>query len=304
MTKNYDIIIVGGGPAGCAAALFATRSRYQTLLLHRGSSPQVSDFHWLLPGLGQTMGATQWLQNLQQESKQSGVDWMQEEVAQASLGNTVKQIATVSGKSWEAPVIILAAGCHDRQGLIEGEGQLSGRGVSYNAIQDGFQYKGQPVAIEGKNEQAVKEALYLSRFVEKVYFIVPAARLEASGHLLDQVQHNSQIECFFSASIKKIEGEKEVSQVDFLSAGAEKKIPVKAVFLYSRIGKPIFEYLKGTVDISEQGAVLIDDQFMTSINGVFACGDIIAGQPQMAFVAVAQGLVAGMNAVQYLLSLR
>ena len=301
--SNYDIIIVGGGPAGSAAALFAANSNYKTLLLHRGSSPGLADFRWLIPGLVPEMSATQWMGNLQSQVQKAGVDWTQEGVKQASLGNTVKQIATESGKTWEAPVVILAAGCHDRQGLIDGEGKLSGRGVSYNAIQDGFQYKNQPVALEGKNEQAVKEALYLSRFVEKLFFIVPAARLEGEARLLDLVQHHPKIECLFSASLKKIEGDNAVTQVTVLSAGAEKTIPVRAVFLYSRIGKPMYEYLKGTVDISEQGSVLVDERFMTSINGVFACGDIIAGQPQMAFVAAAQGLVAGMNAVQYLLNL-
>ena len=298
--NNVDIIIVGGGPAGCAAGMFTAQSNYKTLLLHRGNSPAINDFRWILPGLPQQQNASQWINNLQQEAKRSGLEWVGEAVAEAILGESTKEIKTTTGRSLQASVIILSAGCHDRQGLIEGEGPFSGRGVSYNAIQDGFQFKGVPVAIEGKNEEAAKEALYLSRFVEKVYCIIPAARLEADNKILEAIKKNEKIECLYSSSIKKIEGENSVTQVVALVAGNEKNIPVRGVFLYARIGKPIFDYLKGAINISESGSVRVDENFMTSIPGVFACGDIIAGQPQLAFVAAAQGLATGYHAVRYL----
>ncbi len=298
-----DFIIVGGGPAGCASALFAAQAKRKVTILHKGMTSLIHSFHWLLPGFPAGVGPAEWLANMRSQIGTVGFEIIEEEVTQAALGASVKQINTTSGKVLEAPVIILATGCYNRHGFIEGESKFVGHGVFYNAYQDGPLCEGETVVVEGKSEPAMREALYLARFAKKIYFVVPALKPEGNDKIVSALSHHPKIEFFTSASIKKINGDNQLESVSVLVAGEEKTIPTRALFLYARTSKPKYDFLKGTIEISEEGAVLVDDQFMTSVPGVFACGDMLAGVPQLQFVSAAQGLVAAMYADRYLANL-
>lgn len=286
---NTECLIIGATPAGFAAAFSLVRAKRKVILLQKGSPRELS--------------AEDWLNNLRKEVEANGIVAVDEEVLQATLGATEKKITTTSEKVWEAPVILLASGCYDRHGFIEGEEQFVGHGIFYNAYQDGQKFEAKTVLVEGKNEQAIREVLYLSRFANKIYFVVPAMKLEADPKLLDRLQKEPKVEIFLSASLKKIIGEERPEAAIVLCAGEEKNLAVDGVFLYARQSHPSYEFLKGTVEISAEGCVLVDEAFMTSIPGVFACGDMIAGIPQLPFVSAAQGMVAAMHADRYLSNL-
>lgn len=298
-----EILIIGGGPAGCSAALFAAKAKRRVVLLHRGAVPPVSGLHWLLPGFPKETGPGEWLQNLRAATTQAGIEWVEEEVTQATLGASEKKITTASGKIFEVPALILASGCYTRKSFIEGEEKFAGHGVYYNAYQDGLWCEGQTLMAEGKTEQALREILYLSRFAGKIYFVVPAMRLEGDEKWVKPLMENPKIEVMLSASIKSLSGNARLEQAVVLSAGEEKKIDVDGVFLYARQSRPQYEFLKGTIEISEDGCVLVDDQLMTSIPGVFAAGDMLAAFPQLAFVSAAQGMAAALNAERWLANL-
>lgn len=298
-----EFLIIGGGPAGCTAALFAAKAKRSVAMIHKGDTPILESLHWFLPGFPESVGPTGWLQEFRKEVDRRGVSIVPEEVTEATLGASEKKITTAGGKVLEAPVIILASGCYDRRGLIEGEERFVGHGVYYNAFQDGFWFEGKALAVEGKNEQAVREVLYLSRYASKIYFVVPAMKLDVEEKLLKAIQDHSKIEVMLSASIKKVEGEEKFQGVTVLAAGEEKKLEAEALFLYSRQSIPQYEFLKGTIEISNEGCVLVDDQMMTSIPGIFACGDMLAGVPQLPFVSAAQGMVAALCADRYLANL-
>ena len=295
-----DFIIIGGGPAGCSAALFAAKAKRKAVLIHKGTTSLLPTLRWLLPGFPEGTGAAEWMQNLKTQIDAIPFETLPEEVTQAALGASVKQIITSSGKTLEAPVIILATGCYNRIGFIEGEARFAGHGVFYNAYQDANLFEGETVVVEGKTDQAAREVLHLARFANKIHFVVPAMKLEIDEKLANHLRDNDKIEVSLSASIKKIDGNTQLESATILIAGEEKQIPTRGVFLYARQSKPQYEFLKGTIEISDDGAVLVDDQLMTSIPGVFACGDMLAGVPQLQFVSAAQGLVAAMNADRYL----
>lgn len=295
-----DFIIIGGGPAGCAAAIFAAKAKRNAILIHKGTTPPLPTFHWLLPGFPEGLDAAGWMQNLRTQIASTGFSVIEEEVTQAALGASVKQITTGSGKVLEASAIILATGCYNRTGFIEGEAKFVGHGVFYNAYQDAALFAGETVVVEGKTDLAAREALHLARFADKIHFVVPAMKPEIDERLAESLRDNPQIEILLSASIKKIDGDVRLESVTVLTAGEEKRIPARGVFLYARQSRPQYEFLKGTVEISDDGAVLVDDQLMTSIPGVFAAGDMLAGVPQLQFVSAAQGLVAAMHADRYL----
>lgn len=301
---NFDFLIIGGGPAGLSAALFLAATKRKIALIHKGMTPFVKSFRWLLPGFPLDLGPAEWLENLRTQVEAKGVAIVEEEVTQATLGASEKKITTESNKTFETQVIILATGCYSRHGFIEGEEKFVGRGVFYNAYQDGLWFEGKRLIVEGKNENAIREVLYLSQFANKIYFIVPAMKLEGDSKLLDAIQKNQKIETCLSASIKKIEGEEKIEGVVVLTGGEEKKMETDGLFLYSRQSVSQYEFLKGTVEISEDGCVLVDDGFMTSIPGVFACGDMVAGVPQLPFVSAAQGLVAALSADRHFSNLQ
>ncbi|MBI4223831.1 MAG: FAD-dependent oxidoreductase [Deltaproteobacteria bacterium] len=280
---KYECIIVGGGPAALAAALRLNKAGRQVVMVAKGNPASAAE---------------PWLQSLKEQTQ--NIQTIPEEVVQATLGATEKKVATKSDQVLEAAVLILASGCFDRQGFIEGEEKFVGRGVFYNAYQDGPSLAGKTLIVEGKTEQALREVLYLSRHAGKIYFIVPAMRLEGDSRLTECLQKEPKVEILLSASLKKIEGNETPQTAVVLSAGSEKAIAADAVFLYARRSRPQYDYLRGTVEISEEGCVLVDETFMTSIPGVFACGDMIAGQPQLPFVSAAQGMIAAMSADRWL----
>lgn len=295
--------MIGGGPSGCAAALFAARSKRKVTLFQKESNVLKRRHHWVLPGLSKDLDAAGWLNNLHANLLEQGVEVLGEEIAEATLGASVKAITTQSGLVYDAQAIIFATGCFDRHGLIEGEPEFSGRGVYYNAYQDGSWFDGKVIVAEGKGKEAALEVLYLTRFASKIYFVVPAMKLEVESKILNQIKQNGKIELMLSASIKKIEGDENLRHVCVLSAGEEKNLAADGVFLYARQSTPQHPFLKGTIEISDDGAILVDDQLMTSIPGVFACGDMISGVPQLVFSSTAQGEVAAMYADRYLANL-
>ena len=300
---NHDLVIIGGGPAGCAAALFAAKAKRNCVILHKGTNPAIETFHWLLPGLPKEFKGKEWLDELRAQVSAQGIDLSEEVVTQATLGASDKKITTASGKIFQASAVVVASGCYERKGLIEGEERFVGYGVYYNAYQDGAWFENKTVAAEGKTESVVREVLYLARFAQKIYFVVPAMKLEVPEKLAAAVRDNPKIEVLLSASLKGITGQNRVESIKVLSAGEEKALTVDGVFLYSRQSKPQHEFLKGTVEISEEGCVLVDDQFMTSIPGVFACGEILSGVPQLPFVSASQGMLAAMYADRYVANL-
>lgn len=302
-TIQKELVVVGGGPAGCAAALFAAKSKRKVTLFQKETNSLKRRNHWFLPGIGMDLDAKRWLTNLQQSLTESAVEVIDEEVTEATLGASVKSVTVASGKIFNAKAIVFATGCFDRHGLIEGEAEFSGRGVYYNAYQDGSWFEGKTIVAEGKGEEAALEVLHLTRFAQKIYFIVPAIRLEIENRVLNQLKKSGKVDLLTSASVKKIEGDEVLRRVVVLTGGEEKGLDADGVFLYARQSTAQYPFLKGTIEISEDGAILVDDQLMTSIPGVFACGDMISGVPQLAFASTAQGLVAAMYADRYLANL-
>lgn len=297
-----DFIIVGGGPAGLSAALFLAKAKRSVTVIHKGTSPLIQSFQWLLPGVPFEATAMDWLKTLRVQAESLGVSIVEDQVIETVLGASEKKIVTAGGKTLDASSVILATGCYDRHGFIDGEEKFVGHGVFYNAYQDGMWFEGKSLVVEGKNEQAIREALYLARFAAKIYFVVPAMKLEGDSKLLDAISKNEKVEGMLSASIKKIEGGEAIESVSILCAGEERKVEATGVFLYSRPSTPSYAFLKGTVQISPEGCLMVDENFMTSIPGVFACGDILSGIPQLPFVSAAQGVVAALQADRYLAS--
>lgn len=303
MQTNYDLVVIGGGPAGSSAATFAARCRWKVLVVDRsqeagylGGMGNVSYF----PGFPEAIDGKELLKRMRRQAELVGVSFVHDTVKSVTVAARPFKTATESGKEFDSGALIIAPGAAARSNYLHGEREFFGRGVSHDAIADGPAVAKRTAAVVGRNRLAAEEALVLSRFADKIHFIIPSNRMEVENALMKQLQDNRVIELHFSTSLKNINGTDHVSSITIFSGGQEKEIAVAGVFTYVHDYQTTTGFLEKTIELSQAGAVCVDEKLSTSVEGVFACGDVICGRPQLPAISSAQGLLAGISADRFL----
>jgi thioredoxin reductase (NADPH) len=190
---------------------------------------------------------------------------------------------------------------HQESHIYQGEKELRGKGISHDAITDAPMCKRAAVAIVGKSQATAEAAIRLAQFAEKIYWVIPASKLEVPDNIGNELDKIKRIEYFYSSSLKKINGTNEVSSISFLSAGQEKMVSVKYVFLPPQPYKPVTDFLNGSgVQTNQDGVIMVNENFETSVKGIFAVGNILCLKPQLNIVCAAQGAIAALNSENYL----
>jgi thioredoxin reductase (NADPH) len=187
-----------------------------------------------------------------------------------------------------------------RTNRLPGEEHLVGRGVSYCATCDGAFFRDQEVAVAGDNDEAVEEALTLTRFASQVYVLVPRSEFRASEDLVEELTAHDGVVIHTSARIKEIEGENQVEAIDVIVQGEEKTLPVSGVFIYLQGNVPITDFLDDQVSTNEGGCLVVDETFQTGVPGVFAVGDVLCKHVKQAAIATAEGVEAAIAVDRYL----
>jgi thioredoxin reductase (NADPH) len=176
---------------------------------------------------------------------------------------------------------------------VKGEDDLLGHGVSYCATCDAAFFKNMDVAVAGSSDEAIEEALFLTRFVNKVYFLSPTPDLKAPQHLIDELLNHEKVDYYPGASLREVVGLKSVEAVTFSQRGQDPQtIPVKGAFIYLQGGKPITDFLTGQLEVNDGGCLIVDKEFHTAIPGVYAVGDVLCNHVKQAVVAAAEGAIA------------
>lgn len=303
MQNQHDIIVIGAGPAGCSAAAYAARCRWKTLVIDKsseegflGSLGNVSYF----PGFPEAISGPELLKRMRRQAELIGVHFVSDTAKSITIDPKPLKVATEGGREYESRVVVIAAGAAKRTNYLHGEREFLGRGVSYDAMADGPAVAKRAAAVIGKSRRAAEEALVLARFAEKIHFIIPSNKLDADDSLLKELQKLKSVELHFSTSLKKINGQEHANSITVFTSGQEKEIPVAGVFTYVHEYQPTTGFLEKIVDMAPNGAVKVDERLSTSSPGVFACGDVLCGRPQLPAIATAQGLLAGINADKYL----
>lgn len=306
MHTQNDLIVIGAGPAGSAAATLAARCRWKTLVVDKspdssflGSLGNVSYF----PGFPEAISGKELLKRIRRQAELIGVHFVSDTVKSISVESAPYKVTTEGGKELLAQCIVIATGAAARTNYLHGEREFLGRGVSYDAMADGPAVAKRTAAVIGKSKHAVEEALILSRFAEKIHFIIPSNRLDADDSLVNQLQAHKSIELHFSTSLKKINGGEHANSITVFLSGQEKDIPVAGVFTYVHEYQATTGFLEKVVDMAAGGAVKVDDKLSTSVKGIFACGDVLCARPQLPAIASAQGLLAGISVDRFLSSL-
>jgi len=301
--KKYDLIIIGAGPAGLTAALYAGRSRLKTLLVEKmavGGLILMSETIENYPGFPKGISTHELMAQIQEQVKALGVEIINDEVLDLDCA---KKLVKTSAETFAARAVIIASGSKPRKLNVLGENDFTGRGVSYCATCDAPFFKEKKVVIVGGGNAVAEEAIYLSRFANSVNVIHRRAELRASAILQERMQKNNKISFILNSIVTQIKGSKKVETVVIkdLLTNKETDFNCDGVFIY--IGyQPQTEFLKGKLNMEEAGFIISDENMSTSSLGVFACGDCRKKGLYQVINACGDGAVAADSAYKFIAS--
>ena len=305
--ESFDVIIVGGGPAGLAAGLYAARMNLNAVLVERGplggqllNTELIEDY----PGFESILGV-ELSEKMGTHARKFGLDIREfKSVATIEAGQGRERVVRLEdGAELRAPAVIMAAGGLPRKLGVPGETEFAGRGVSYCAVCDGAFFKGEELAVVGGGDAALEEADFLTRYAGKVVVIHRRNEFRAQPILQERARANPKIEFILNAQVKEIGGNGKVEAVRYVQDGAEKQLPVGGVFIF--IGfNPNSGILRVHVDHDPSGYILTDRDMRTSVEGIWAVGDVRVQLTKQIATAVGDGTTAAVAASQYVTELR
>lgn len=303
---TYDVIIIGGGPGGYAAALYAARASLTTLVLEKfspGGQMATTDIVENYPGFAEGINGFELGMQMKQGAERFGVKTKLSEVKSVELMENPKLVHT-SKETFEAKTVILATGAFPRELGLPNEQMLRGRGVSYCATCDGAFYRGKTVVIVGGGNTAVADAIFLAKICEKVYLVHRRDELRASKTYMEALEKTENIEFLWSSEVVEIQAEQFVTGIKVKSKKDDSVKEVSCDGIFVAIGNiPNTDMLKGQVELDEAGYVLASETTETNIPGVFAVGDMRQKPLRQIVTAVADGAVAAKYAEEYVDSL-
>lgn len=305
-TTKKDVIIIGAGPGGMTAALYASRANLSTVMIEQGvpggelmNTAEVENY----PGFERIAGP-----ELAMKFYESATAFQAETVygtvKSIDVDDNTKRV-TVADQTFEAPVVIVATGATHRKLNVPGESELTGKGVSYCAVCDGFFFKDKDIFVVGGGDSAVEEGTYLTQFANSVTLIHRREELRAQPILQKRAFDNEKMKFIWNHVIQSVDGKDTVEGLTIVNTltGHESKVEGQGLFVYVGI-LPNSEVVKGLNITDDQGWILTDDHMQTQIPGLFAIGDVRAKHLRQVATAVGDGAIAGQAAYDYIQSLQ
>ena len=304
MSENiYEVVVVGGGPAGLTAGLYAARAGLSCILIDKGIfggqityAEHVENFTGFPDGIsGMELG-----EKMHQQARKHGLNTISAEVTGLEIKSALKIIKTTEG-DYTGKTVILAGGAVRKKLGVEGETRLMGRGVSYCAVCDGSFFQGQNLAVIGGGDTAITEALHLTHFSSRVTIIHRRNQLRATYVLQQKLKSEPGIDLLLDTIVTGIEGTESVERIKLLNikTGQSSVKEVSGVFI--AVGtSPDTEYIKGIVPLDESGYIITNEKMETAIPGVLAAGDIRHNSARQAITAAGDGATAAIYAQKYL----
>jgi len=298
---EYDVIIIGGGPAGATAGIYTSRANLNTLILDKsitsgalGMTHKIANY----PGVLEEVSGEELLNRMHAQAKGFGAEIIKTKVQGIRIGDDgSKMVYTNTGDSFSARALILSTGGMGKSKSIPGENELLGRGVSYCATCDAAFYKNAVTAVVGSNEEAIEEAIVLSRFAKTVHLINPKKEFSISTELLKEAENIENILIEYGKKVAKVNGEFSVQSLTFKSG---ETLDVDGVFLYLTGSKPIIDYLTGSLELTNDSCLVVNEQFETSIPGIYAIGDMLCRDIKQVVVAASEGAISALSVDKYI----
>lgn len=301
----YDVIIIGGGPAGLTAGLYTSRGRLKSLLIEKAfTGGQVMTTEWIenYPGFEDGISGAELSQKMEKQATKFGLEIIQGSVVSITLNDKIKKITLEDNKQYEAKSIILATGSNPKPLKIEGEDAYRGRGVSYCATCDGAFFRNEKLAVIGGGDSAVEEGIFLTKFADTVYIVHRRDQLRAAKVVQERAFANPKMKFIWDSVPDKIEGDDrgvKSIRIKNLKTGEQSTLDVGGIFIY--VGyNPNTAFLKGLVDLNENNYIVTDENMSCSTPGIFAAGDVRAKPLKQIATAVGDGAIAGVSAEKYI----
>jgi thioredoxin reductase (NADPH) len=304
-----EVIIVGSGPAGYTAAIYAARAQLNPLLIASSVEPggelmkttEVENY----PGFPEGLMGPDLMAHFQAQAERFGTEVLFEDVVEVDLAGPVKKVTTGAGETYEAKAVIISTGAAYRELGLPNEKQLSGHGVSWCATCDGFFFREKTIAVVGGGDSAMEEANFLTRFASKVYVIHRRDSLKASKIMQQRAFDNPKIEFIWNSAVAALKGDVKLEGVTLEDTvtGEQTELPLDGLFI--AIGNdPRVDLVENQVELTPDRFIVVEGRTSkTSLPGVFAAGDVIDPTYRQAITAAGSGCVAALDAEHYLNSL-
>ncbi len=299
----YDVIIIGGGPAGYAAALYSSRAKLDTLVIEKmftGGQIATTDVLENYPGFEEPIGGADLALRMEKQARKFGTVVLNDEVLDIDLDSDIKLVKTRTG-SYESKALILCMGAYPKVLGLPKEDAFRGSGVSYCAVCDGAFFKGKTVAIVGGGDTAAEDALYLARFCPKIYIIHRKDKMKATQVLQDELCCNKKIEFVWNSVVEEITGQFGVEGIKIRNLITQEVSLMSIDGLFIAIGlTPNTVLVRNKLRLNPEGYILTNDRMETNIPGIFAAGDIRDKYLRQVITAASDGATAAYSAELYI----
>lgn len=303
-TNHYRILIIGSGPAGFTAAIYAARGGARTALLG-GVAPggqllQTTEIE-NYPGFVEPVAGADLMERMLKQARRLGTEVFTEDAASVDLSIRPFSVTTASGRKYTADALIAATGARARWLGLPSEQKFIGKGVSGCATCDGFFYRGREVCVIGGGDTAVEDALFLTKFAVKVYVVHRRDRLRANSRLQDKLRNNPKVEIIYDSILDEVQGGDRVqtARIKNVNTGETRILPTPGIFI--AVGHdPATGIFKGQLNMDDASYIVADGRARASVAGVFAAGDVMDRYYRQAIVAAGSGCKAAMEALKYL----
>ena len=300
---QYDVIIIGSGPAGLSAGIYAARGGLKTVILERAIiGGQITSAHQVenYPGFPESIEGFELTERMRQQAERFQAQFLDEEVTAIGMEGLCKIVETRENK-YRTKALIVCTGAYPRRLNVPGEERFTGRGVSYCATCDGALYRDKVVAVIGGGDSAVEEGIYLTHFARKVYIIHRRDELRAQKILQERAFQNPKIEFIWNSVVQEIYGTDKIEKLEIFDriTGQINFLPVDGVFIYVGI-LPNNKLLESRINLDEAGFVYTDEFMHTNIPGVYAAGDIRHKVLRQVVTATSDGAIAAFSAEKWI----
>jgi len=301
--REYDVVIIGGGPAGLSAGIYAARARLKSLLIESrmvGGQIVNADMVENYPGFPEGISGIELTQSMHQQATKFGLQTIFAEVTDVELQAERKVVRTTEG-DFIARAVIIASGSERMKLNISGEEKFTGKGVSVCAICDAAFFRDKSVAVVGGGNAAITEALYLSNFASRVIVIHRRNELRATRVVQEKAFANPKVEFLLDTIIEEIEGGDFVNRIKLRNVADGERSSLNVAGVFVAVGtKPCTDYLKGVLPLDDAGAIITNDGLETGVTGVFAAGDIRQNSIRQVIAAASDGAIAAVNAEKFI----
>ena len=301
----YDVIIVGGGPSGMSAAIYASRARLKTLLIEKagcGGQIAITDHLENYPGFEEGINGFELAMKMEKQARTFGCEIVYGEASAVETEDAIKKVVLSDNKEYFTKTVIIASGANFKKLAVGGEQEFIGKGVSYCATCDGPFFRNKEIAVVGGGDSALQEALYLTKFAAKVNLIHRRDQFRAAKILQEKVFAEPKINIIFDSVVEKISGNLTVEEITLKNVknNISSQLAVNGIFVF--VGwLPNTNFLNNTaIKLNEAGYIVTDDNMNTSIQGIFACGDVRQKLLRQVVTAAGDGAIAAISAQHFI----